>query len=68
MLKRMEQNGWIERNRSAEDERSVIISLTEHGKSMQEKAKCVPEMMLNQLSVNEDDLQKLNEILLKILK
>ena len=31
MLKRMEQNGLIVRERSTEDERSVMIKLTEKG-------------------------------------
>lgn len=44
MLKRMEKNGLVERKRSAEDERSVVISLTEKGDALKEKAECIPEI------------------------
>ncbi|WP_433747061.1 MarR family winged helix-turn-helix transcriptional regulator [Falsibacillus pallidus] len=68
MLKRMEQNGLIERNRFPEDERSVIISLTEKAKEMQKKAECIPDMLLKELSVSEEELKHLNGILLKLLR
>lgn len=43
MLKKMEQSGYIERKRSKEDDRVVIISLTKKGRDLQEKAKTIPE-------------------------
>lgn len=55
MLKRMEKNGFINRNRAVEDERIVIISLSE--KAMQLEAdiyKCV-DGCLTQLTLNEVD-------------
>lgn len=38
LLKRMEKNGIIKRERSQEDERSVIITLTAKGITLQKKA------------------------------
>ena len=38
LLKKMQQAGYIERKRSMEDDRKVLITLTEEGKKMQEKA------------------------------
>ncbi|RLQ90624.1 MarR family winged helix-turn-helix transcriptional regulator [Falsibacillus albus] len=67
MLKRMEANVIIERKRSEVDERIVNISLTEKGKKMQERAECVPTQLLENLSIESDDLKKLNGILSKIL-
>ena len=45
LLKRMEQQGLVERKRSAEDERKVIVALTEQGRGMREKALKIPESL-----------------------
>ena len=42
LLKKMQQAGYIERTRSASDDRVVVITLTEAGRALQEKAKNVP--------------------------
>lgn len=46
LLKRLEQKELIARTRSKEDERTVIISLIEHGAKLKEKAVCVPQQMM----------------------
>lgn len=43
MLKRMEKMEIIERNRSEEDERSVIIKLTQKGKELKNQAATIPD-------------------------
>lgn len=45
LLKRMEAAGLIRRERSREDERQVIVSLTEAGSQLREKGVCVPTAM-----------------------
>jgi MarR family transcriptional regulator, organic hydroperoxide resistance regulator len=67
MLKRMEANGLVERKRSAVDERSVIISLTDRGREMQAKAECVPTRLLERLEMEGDELAKLDQTLTTIL-
>ncbi len=42
LLKKMQQAGYVERKRSAKDDRVVVITLTEKGRALQEKAKDVP--------------------------
>ena len=42
LLKKMEQAGYVERKRSADDDRVVVVTLTENGRALQEKAKDVP--------------------------
>jgi len=49
LLKRMEQQGIIQRQRSTTDERKVAVSLTEEGKSLEAKASKIPEMLANKL-------------------
>ena len=42
LLKKMEQAGYIRRTRSPGDDRVVLITLTEEGRALQERAKDVP--------------------------
>ncbi|MGG3912505.1 MarR family winged helix-turn-helix transcriptional regulator [Rossellomorea vietnamensis] len=67
MLKRMEANGLVERKRSSEDERSVIISLTDKGRGMKEKAECIPTRLLERFEMDGDELSKLDQTLTTIL-
>lgn len=67
MLKRMESNGLVERKRSAEDERSVIISLTEKGETLKEKAECIPSQLVENISMKREELTLLNKTLTSML-
>jgi MarR family transcriptional regulator, organic hydroperoxide resistance regulator len=67
MLKRMEANGLIERKRSAEDERSVIISLTKKGDELKKKAECIPTQLVEDMSMNRNELTLLNNTLTDLL-
>lgn len=67
MLKRMEGNDLIERRRSAEDERTVIISLTKKGADLKNQAQCVPTKLLENLSLDLKELENLNQTLSSIL-
>jgi DNA-binding MarR family transcriptional regulator len=60
LLKRMEKLALIERNRSKEDERSVIIQLAEKGLILKNKAKLIPQ---NLLKILLDKNIKLSEVL-----
>ncbi|MBV7509500.1 MarR family transcriptional regulator [Bacillus sp. sid0103] len=67
MLKRMEGNGLIERRRSLEDERTVIISLSKKGEDLKDKAQCIPTKLLENLSLDLMELNNLNQTLSTIL-
>jgi len=67
MLKRMEANHIIRRQRSLEDERSVIISLTDKGEKMKENATCIPSKLLENLSMNTKELVSFDKALQTIL-
>ncbi|MDB4075711.1 MAG: MarR family transcriptional regulator [Crocinitomicaceae bacterium] len=66
LLKRMEKLELIERNRSIEDERIVIVQLTEKGKLLKGQAKPIPEnllkIMLNE-NINLSEILQLKEML-----
>lgn len=54
VLKRLEANHFIKRNRSDKDERKVEIELTYPGKSLKAKAAQIPEKILSLLNQWED--------------
>jgi DNA-binding MarR family transcriptional regulator len=70
LLKRMEQQGLICRNRSEKDERKVLVQLTEKGKRLQEEASGIPEELAKRLSdskLSSDDLAKLKDNLNSVI-
>ncbi|MBA2175886.1 MarR family transcriptional regulator [Halobacillus locisalis] len=67
MLKRMESAGLLYRHRSSEDERRVIISLTDKGKAAQEDASSIPHQLVDQLGMDEEELIQFKASLVKTL-
>jgi len=67
LLKRLEQKGLVNRTRSKQDERVVIISLTAPGKELKEKAKHIPMELVKCANVSIDELQQLKTLLNKVL-
>jgi DNA-binding MarR family transcriptional regulator len=66
LLKRMEKQGLVKRKRSRDDERKVMIQLTENGRKLQEEASLIPEQLAGRLSAGElkvIDLIRLKETL-----
>ena len=59
LLKRMEQQGIVERKRSDEDERKVLVQLTTKGSELQEEAARIPESLVGRLANSELDLNEL---------
>lgn len=49
LLKRMEKMEILQRNRSSEDERSVIVQITEKGKRLKTLAMPIPENLIKTL-------------------
>lgn len=63
LLKRLEATGYIQRKRSKEDERTVIIKLTKVGAELQKKAIEVPHEMAHCLDLSEEEYLSLRETL-----
>ncbi len=61
LLKRMEAQGLINRTRDPEDERRVIIALTETGAALRDKARTVPEQLLCRLDLPLEELGDLRD-------
>ncbi len=68
LLKKMEGKGLISRKRDQEDERSLIVSLTEEGEAMKEKALEVPVKMARCVRLEPEEAQELYRLLYKLLR
>ena len=68
MLKKMEQAGFIERNRSKDDDRVVIITLTEKGRDLQEKAKDIPLKVGSCIELPVEKAMELHDLLHELLE
>ena len=67
LLKRMEKNRLLSRTRSMDDERVVLINLTEDGKMLKEQAKHIPEAVQSCFHLNEEKKKELMSALDEIL-
>lgn len=56
LLQRMEKQGLVTRKRGKEDTRQRIVSLTPQGKALEERAKEIPNCLLQKLSDKMDDI------------
>jgi DNA-binding MarR family transcriptional regulator len=61
LLKRLEAAGFIDRQRSAEDERQVVISLTGEGRALKRKAGAVPNAVFCATGCELDELISLKQ-------
>ena len=59
LLKRLEAHGIVHRERSASDERSVLITLTEQGTALQARARSVPALAGNATAMEKAELDQL---------
>nr|WP_241391341.1 MarR family transcriptional regulator [Yersinia frederiksenii]ULG20067.1 MarR family transcriptional regulator [Yersinia frederiksenii] len=59
LLKRMENAGLLIRSRAVNDERQVIIRLTEQGRNLREQAQSIPEAIM---CASECDIEQLVNI------
>lgn len=67
LLKTMEKKGWVERNRSKEDERVLNVSITESGEKLKELAVNVPKQLADCVKLEPEEAMQLYKILYKIL-
>ena len=59
LLKRLENAGLINRQRSREDERQVVVSLTDGGRALREQAESIPDDIQCASDCTEDEMYAL---------
>ncbi len=67
LLKKLEQKGLLSRERKKEDERVVIVHLTDKGSALKDEAIHVPEQMACCLNISPEDAAQLYQLLYKII-
>ena len=67
VLKKLEQKGYVKRSRSKDDERNLIITLTDEGLELKKQACEIPAKMGKCVQLSPDESAKLYELLYKIL-
>lgn len=68
LLKRLEAEGLLSRTRSREDERVVVVELTEAGRALRDKAMDIPQCILGASGLDIEQLRKLQGDLLALRK
>ncbi|RPE29389.1 MarR family winged helix-turn-helix transcriptional regulator [Kitasatospora cineracea] len=66
LLKRLEAAGLVARERSPEDERSVIVTPTPAGRALREGATAVPRRILAAAGLPLEELRTLRELLTRV--
>lgn len=67
LLKNLEKKGLVNRERSKADERFLVVSITEKGMELREKAINIPAKIGGCISIAEEDAVQLFTIVKKIL-
>ncbi len=59
LLKRLEVNGMVNRQRDPADERRVLIYLTEQGQQLKQRAAVIPQTLGNSLNLSVEQIEQL---------
>ena len=61
LLKRLEANGFVRRERSRDDERVVDVTLTPAGRRLEERAQCIPAELGSATGISERQATELRD-------
>ncbi len=67
LLKKMQEKGYLTRERSHNDERIVLVSLTEKGWALREKVKDIPAELGSCLPLSEEEAKILYKLLYRLM-
>ncbi len=67
MLKRLEANGLVSRDRVVGNERALAVGLTSEGKQLRAQAVPVPETMLSKLGLSREQAENLNQMMREVI-
>ena len=68
LLKKLEEKGLVTRRRSDLDERNLIVTITELGESMRDRALHIPEEMAKCVNLPKEDIRDLYRMLHQLLE
>ena len=67
LLKRLQHAGLVERHRDPADQRSLQISLTDHGRDLRAQAVSVPAAIIERLGMSVKELETLQDVLTDVI-
>ena len=67
LLKKMQQAGYVEKKRSEADDRVVVVTLTDEGRALQERAKDVPAHVAGCIDLAPEKAKQLYTLLYELL-
>jgi DNA-binding MarR family transcriptional regulator len=67
LLKRLEMNGMITRDRDPQDERALAVTLTPHGRKARQQALRVPPAIVDRLGMPVEELEALRDSLTRLI-
>lgn len=67
VLKKLESKGFLTRQRSAADERNLVVAITDAGEALKEKAVTVPAAIAKCANIEPEEAVMLYRILYKML-
>ena len=59
LLKKIESIGLIKRYRDSNDDRVVIVELTDEGRKLKDQITCVPKEIVCRININKDEIESL---------
>ena len=68
LLKKLEEKGLVTRRRSDQDERNLIVTITETGEAMKDRALHIPAEMTKCVNLPKDDIRDLYRMLHQMLE
>ena len=66
LLKRLQVAGLVERSRSKDDERQVLVRLTAAGRALERRAQSIPQRMLGRTGCSAAEVLELRKLLLRV--
>ena len=67
LFKKLEDKGYVTRTRSKEDERNLIVDITEKGLALREKAADIPSRLRSCINLSDEEALQLYNLLQKLL-
>ena len=67
VIKKLAEKGLVTRARSAEDERNLVVALTDAGLALRDRAACIPGQMGKCICLSPEDAGTLYRILYQLL-
>ena len=67
VIKKLAEKGLVTRARSTEDERNLVVALTDAGLALRDRAACIPDQMGKCICLSPEDAGTLYRILYQLL-